>query len=54
MANKKKFKITYDTGGSKKSFILNSAKERDGALSFMRARKEKDGFRNIVVTEIKK
>jgi len=49
----KKFKISYNTGGKTKTVIVNSAKERDGALSLMKQRKEKDGYRNIKVTEIK-
>lgn len=51
----KKFKISYTTGSSKivKTAIANSAKERDGILSFMRQRKDKDDYRNIKVTEVK-
>ena len=50
----KKFKISYSTSGKTKNVIfVNSAKERDGALSLMRATKMKDGYKNIKVTEIK-
>ena len=49
----KKFKISYNTGGKTKTQTVNSAKERDGVLRFMKARKEKDGYRDIKVTEIK-
>lgn len=49
----KKFKISYNTGGKTKTIIVNSAKERDGALSLMKATKMKNNYKNIKVTEIK-
>ena len=49
-----KYKITY-TGflGRKHSAIVNSAKERDGVLRFMKQRGEKDTYNNIRVKKIK-
>ena len=49
----KKFKISYNTGGKTTTIFVGSAKERDGALSLMRATKMKDSYKNIKVTEIK-
>lgn len=50
---KKQFKISYNTGGKTKSLIVSSAKERDTMLSFMKQRKDKDGYRNVKVVEYK-
>ena len=49
-----KFKISYSGNfGKKHSVIVNSAKERDGVLRFMKQTAEKDRYNDVKVRKIK-
>ena len=49
---RKTFVITYNTGGAKKKIVVYSVSERNLVLSYMKKRRLKDGYTDIVINEV--